>query len=61
MFGGFKAVEYRTVDALALAALAGRFADTAFGDLAGCDLTLGGGTTTVAAGKTKFEEEFGSS
>jgi hypothetical protein len=61
LFGGFEAVEYRTVDALALTALAGRFADTVFGDLAGGVLALGGGTTDVASGKTEFEEEFGPS
>jgi hypothetical protein len=61
LFGGFKAVECRTVDALALVALAGRFADTVFGDLAGGVLALGGGTTDVASGKTEFEEEFGPS
>ena len=49
-------MEYRTVDALALAALAGRFADTVFGDLVGCVLALGVGTTAVASGKTEFEE-----
>jgi hypothetical protein len=46
-------VEYRAIDALALAALVGRFADTVFGFLA-----LGRGTTAVASGKTEFEEEF---
>jgi hypothetical protein len=60
LFGGFKAVECRTVDALALVALAGRFADTVFDDLAGGVLALGGGTTAVASGKTEFEGEFGS-
>ena len=61
LFGGFKAVECRAVEALALAALAGRFADTVFGDLAGGFLVLVRGTTAVASSETECEEEFESS
>jgi hypothetical protein len=61
LFGGFKAVDCRAVEDLALAALAGRFADTVCGDPAGDFLALVRGTTAVASGETECETEFGSS
>ena len=61
MFGGFRAVDCRAVEDLALAALVGRFADMVFGDPAGDFLALVRGTTAVASGETECEAEFGSS
>jgi hypothetical protein len=60
LFGGFKVAEHRAVEALVLA-LAGRFADAVFGDLAGGFLALVRGSIAVASGETECEEEFGSS
>jgi hypothetical protein len=60
LFGGFKVAEHRAVEALVLA-LAGRFADTVFGDLAGGFLALVRGSIAVASGETECEEELGSS
>jgi hypothetical protein len=61
LFGGFKAVECRVVEDLALVALVGRFADTVFVDLVGGFLALVRGSTAVASSETGCEEAFGSS